>query len=421
MDTQFTIMLTMQGIFGLFTILLIAYAFSEARKTISLKPIIIGVLIHFILAVIFLKLPVSQQIFLSLNEVVEAIYAATTDGTSFVFGYVGGGKAPFEVKNESFVFIFAFKALPLVLVISALSYLLYYYRVLPTVVKVFSYLLQKSLGVSGSVGLSAAANAFVGMVESPLLIKPYLKSMTRGEIFSVMVAGMSTIAGTMMVLYATILSSKIPDAMGHILTASLLNVISALIISMLIIPHQNDGKTDRVELPKMAYSAMDAIVKGTTDGVKLLINIIAMLIVLVALVSLVNQILQFLPQLNNQPITLQSILGVIMAPLTFLIGIPYSEIFTTGSLMGTKIILNEFLAYLDLLNLPADALSERSKLIMVYAMCGFANIGSLGIMIGGLTAMSPEKRDEIISLGMKSILAGVLATCFTATVVGLII
>jgi concentrative nucleoside transporter, CNT family len=414
-------MIIIQSLFGLITILLIAYAFSEQRKAILFTPIIVAISIHITLAVIFLKLPIFKEIFLWLNQVVLVLDTATTAGTSFVFGYLGGGDAPFEVTNPGAMFILGIKALPLILVISALSYVLYYYRILPAVVQFFSYLLQKSLNISGSVGLGAAANAFVGMVESPLLIKPYLKNMTRGEIFSVMVAGMSTIAGTVMVLYATILAPKIPDAMGHILTASVLNVFSALIISMLMIPHQNESQMGKIELPQTSLSAMDAIVKGTADGVNLLIHILAMLIVLVALVSLTNQILQFLPAINNQPITLQSILGLIMAPLTFLMGIPYSEIFTTGSLMGTKVILNEFIAYLDLLNLPQDALQERSRLIMIYAMCGFANIGSLGIMIGGMTAMSPEKRDEIVSLGMKSVLAGVLATCFTATVVGLIL
>ncbi|RKZ47823.1 MAG: nucleoside:proton symporter [Candidatus Parabeggiatoa sp. nov. 3] len=413
-------MTIIQSLFGLVAILLIAYAFSEAKKAIEFKSLLIGVLIHFTLAVLFLKLPLFQQMFLGLNQVVLLLDSATTAGTAFVFGYLGGGPAPFEITDQGAMFNLTFKALPLILVISALSYLLYYYRILPAVVQFFSYLLQKSLGVGGSVGLGAAANAFMGMVEAPLLIKPYLKNMTRGEIFAVMVAGMSTIAGTMMILYAHILSAKFPDAMGHILTASLLNVISALIISMLIVPFQQDSSNEKIVLPKMAHSAMDAIVKGTTDGVKLLINIIAMLIVLVALVELVNQILQLLPQVQDKPITLQSILGLIMAPLMFLIGIPYSEIFTAGSLMGTKVILNEFLAYLQLLNLPADALQDRSKIIMIYAMCGFANIGSLGIMIGGLTAMSPEKRDDIISLGIKSIFAGVLATCFTATVVGII-
>ncbi len=410
-----------QSIFGLFTILLLAYLVSEAKRAILFKATIIAIVIHFLLAITFLKLPIFKEIFLLLSELVILIDTATIAGTSFVFGYLGGGDVPFATTNPGAMFILGFRALPLILVISALSYLLYYYRILPTVVQAFSFILQKSLNISGSVGLSVAANAFIGMVEAPLLIKPYLKTMTRGEIFSVMVAGMATIAGTVMVLYANILATKIPDAMGHILTASVLNVFSALIISMLIIPHQNNARTTSIKLPKLASSPMDAIVTGTSEGMKLLINIVALLIVLIALVSLVNQILQFLPTINDQTITLQGILGLIMAPIMFLIGIPVNEIITAGSLMGTKIILNEFIAYIDLLNLPADALQDRSKIIMTYALCGFANIGSLGIMVGGMTAMSPEKREEIIELGVKAVFAGVLATCFTATVVGIII
>lgn len=410
-----------QNILGFFVILLLAYVFSEAKGAVKLKTILVACLIHITLAITFLKIPVFKDLFLLLNRAVLALETATTAGTSFVFGYLGGGKPPFDTQAPELMFILAFKALPIILVISALSYLLYYYQILPAVVKLFSYLLQKSLHISGPVGLSTSANAFVGMVEAPLLIRPYLKDMTRGEIFSVMVSGLATISGTVMVLYAHILATKVPDAMGHILTASVLNVVSSLIISMLMVPHQNDDYQRQVELPNFFYSAMDAVVKGTADGVKLLVNIIAMLIVLVALVNLVNQILQLLPLVHQQPITLQRILGTVMAPLTFLIGIPWSETVTAGSLMGTKVILNELIAYIDLSNLPDQVLHPRSRIIMTYAMCGFANIGSLGIMVGGMTAMAPEKRDEIISLGMKSVVAGVLATCFTATVVGMVI
>ena len=411
----------LQGILGLGAILLIAYIFSEARTAVSWKRIIIGLGIHFSLAIILLKIPILKDFFLLLNQVVFLLEQATTAGTRFVFGYLGGGEPPFAVQQPQQLFILAFKALPLLLVMSALSAVLYYYRILPVVVQFFSWLLEKSLHISGTVGLGAAANAFMGMVEAPLLIRPYLSKMSRDEIFAVMVAGMSTIAGTMMVLYANILAHRIPEAMGHILTASLLNVVSALIIALIIVPQPAYARTEKIILPKFAASAMDAIVTGTTDGVKLLINIVAMLIVLVALVALVNQILQLLPQFHGQPITLQRIFGLIMAPLTFLMGIPYREIFTAGSLMGTKVILNELIAYVDLANLPENVLQPRSRLIMIYAMCGFANIGSLGIMIGGITTMVPEKRDEIVSLGMKSIVAGVLATSFTATVVGLIL
>ncbi|NJO15789.1 MAG: nucleoside:proton symporter [Thioploca sp.] len=410
-----------QGSLGLGTILLIAYLFSEARPAISWKRIMIGLGIHLSLAIILLKIPIFKDFFLVLNQVVAVLEQATTAGTRFVFGYLGGGEPPFAVQQPQQLFILAFKALPLLLVMSALSAVLYYYRILPLVVQFFSWLLEKSLHISGTVGLGAAANAFMGMVEAPLLIRPYLSKMSRDEIFAVMVAGMSTIAGTMMVIYANILSSHIPEAMGHILTASLLNVVSALIIALIIVPQPAYAQTEKIRLPQLASSMMDAIVTGTTDGVKLLINIIAMLIVLVALVNLVNQILQLLPPIYEQPLTLQRIFGLIMAPLTFLIGIPYNEIFTAGSLMGTKVILNELIAYIDLANLPENALQPRSRLIMMYAMCGFANMGSLGIMIGGMTVMAPEKHDEIISLGMKSIVAGVLATCLTATVVGLIL
>jgi CNT family concentrative nucleoside transporter len=406
-------MMILQSIFGILSILLIAYIFSEAKKTIVFKTILIAIAIHLILTLMFLNLPIFQDIFMMLNKLVLVLETATTAGTSFVFGYLGGGAAPFEIQNQSAIFILAFKALPIVLIMSVISYLLYYYRILPTIVKIFSLLLQKTLKIRGATGVSAAANAFVGMVEAPLLIKPYIKDMTRGELFSVMVAGMSTIAGTVMLLYAAIIGNTIPNAMGHILTASVLNVISSLIISMIMIPHNSDKHQNKISFPKMADSPMDAIVKGTSDGIKLLVNIIAILIVFIALVNLINQIIQ--------PLNLQSILGVIMAPLAFLMGIPISEIMTAGSLMGTKVILNSLIAYIDLLNLPADALQEKSQLIMIYAMCGFANIGSLGIMVGGMTTIAPEKRSEIISLGMKSLFAGVLATSFTAAVVGLML
>ena len=406
-------MIILQSIFGILSILLIAYLFSEAKKTIVFKSVLIAIAIHLILALMFLNLPIFKDMFMMLNKLVLVLDTATTAGTSFVFGYLGGGAAPFEITNENSMFILTFKALPIVLIMSVISYLLYYYRILPLIVKIFSFFIEKIIKIRGATGISVAANAFVGMLEASLLIKPYIKDMTRGELFSVMVAGMSTIAGTVMLLYAAIIGNTIPNAMGHILTASVLNVISSLIISMIMIPHNSDKHQNKISFPKMADSPMDAIVKGTSDGIKLLVNIIAILIVFIALVNLINQIIQ--------PLSLQSILGVIMAPLAFLMGIPISEIMAAGSLMGTKVILNSLIAYIDLLNLPADALQEKSQLIMIYAMCGFANIGSLGIMVGGMTTIAPEKRSEIISLGMKSLFAGVLATSFTAAVVGLML
>lgn len=276
------------------------------------------------------------------------------------------------------------------------------------------------MGIGGVEGVGAAANVFVGMVESPLIVRPYLMKISRSELFTIMACGMATVAGTVMVLYASILHNVVPGIMGHLLVASIISAPAAITVSKLMIPETSDLSQEGVEIPREASSAMDAITRGTLVGIKLLINIIAMLIVFVALVYLLNMVLAFLPEFFGKPVTFQRLVGYLMAPVTWLIGIPWSEAVTAGSLMGTKTVLNEILAYLNLASLPEGALSERSRLIMIYAMCGFANFGSLGIMIGGMGAMAGERRAEIVSLGLKSIVAGTIATCMTGALVGLI-
>jgi len=410
-----------QGILGLIALGAFAWVVSENRRRIKIHPILIGLIVQFALALIMLKIPASREIFTVLNNGVEALDKATTAGTSFVFGYLGGGSLPFDEKGAGASFIFAFKALPLVLVISALSSILFYWKILPIVVKAFSFLLQKTLKIGGAVALGAAANIFLGMVEAPLLIRPYLRQMTRSELFITMTCGMANIAGTVMVLYALILNQVMPEAMGHILVASILSTPAAIIISLMLVPETGEVTSGRLEPPQAATSTMDAIAKGTAEGLTLFLNIIAMLIVLVSLVALANLILGLLPPLGGEPLTLQRILGYIMAPVAWLIGIPWSEAFRAGALLGTKTILNEFIAYVDLANLPAGTLNPRSQLIMIYALCGFANLGSLGILIGGLGAMAPERRDEIVGLGMKSILAGTMATLMVGAVIGLLV
>ncbi len=410
----------LQSIFGLLTLTALAWVFSENRRVVSPRIILAGLGLQITLAWVLLKLPLFKEFFLYLNQAILALDEATRAGTSFVFGYLGGGPAPFEISSPGADFVLAIRALPLILVISALSALLFYWRILPLLVKGFSWLLQRSMGISGTLGLGAAANIFVGMVEAPLLIRPYLKQMTRSELFGVMACGMATIAGTVMVLYASILSNTIPDAMGHILCASLISAPAALLTARLLVPETSQPTAGELLPTEQASSSMDAITQGTLEGLRLLLNVIAMLIVLVALVHLSNAILSLLPQINGEDISLQLILGWLMAPIVWLMGIPWAEARTAGSLMGIKTILNEFIAYLNLVQLPAGALSERSRLIMIYALCGFANLGSLGIMLGGLCAMVPERREEIVSLGLKSILAGTLATCMTGAVVGAI-
>ncbi|MGZ8245878.1 NupC/NupG family nucleoside CNT transporter [Methylomagnum sp.] len=350
-----------------------------------------------------------------------AVERATQTGTAFVFGYLGGAPTPFTEVGGASSFVLAFRALPLVLVVSALSSLLFYWRVLPWVVRAVSLVLRKTLGLGGAVGLSAAADIFVGMVEAPLFVRPYLRHMSRGEIFSVMTCGMATISGTVMVLYASFLSRAVPDAMGHILTASLVSVPSAILVAAIMVPTDAPATEGELAAHSGARSAIDAVTQGTLAGVELLINIVAMLVVFVALVSLANMLLALLPEVGGQPLTLQRGLGWLMAPVVWLMGVPWHEAGAAGALMGTKTVLNELIAYLDLAKLPAESLSERSRLVMTYALCGFANLGSLGILLGGLGTMVPERRDEVVSLGAKSIVSGTLSTLMTGAVVGMLV
>ena len=413
-------MMIAQSMAGLIFFAGIAWLISENRRQVRISTVIAGIAIQLAVGFILLKVPVFRDFFITLNRLVLSLEESTAAGTSMVFGYLGGGDLPFSEKYPGASFILAFRALPLVLVISALSSLLFYWKVLPVIVKAFSLALQKTMKLGGAEGLGVSANIFVGMVESPLFIRPYLNDMTRSELFTLMATGMATIAGTVMVLYASILSNVIPGVMGHILTASIISVPAAITISKIMVPETGEVTSGELTSPEPALSAMDAVTTGTIQGVQLLINIIAMLIVLVALVHLVNLILGLLPDVGGRSVTLQRLLGMVMAPVVWLMGVPWPEAPAAGALMGTKTILNELLAYIDMSRLAGNTLSPRSLLIMTYAMCGFANPGSLGIMIGGMGTMAPERRDEIVALGFRSIVAGTLATCMTGAVVGVL-
>jgi len=414
-------LLALQSAFGFIAIFLIAWLLSEDRRAVPWRIVVSGAALQIVLAAALLKLPLFRDLFLALNELLSALERATQEGTRFVFGFLGGGPQPFEERPGSSSFVLAFRALPLILVVSALSSLLFYWRVLPVVVRGISAVLEKLMGVGGAVGLSTAANIFVGMVEAPLFVRPYLREMSRGELFIVMTGGMAGIAGTVMALYAAILGPVVPDAMGHILSASIISAPAAILIAGVMVPPRGEPTSGRLVPPQQATSSMDAVTRGTLDGLQLLLAIVAMLIVLIALVALVNLALGLLPQWGGAQVTLQRMLGYVMAPLVWLAGVPASEAVTAGALMGTKTVLNEFIAYLDLAHLPADALGARSRLIMTYALCGFANFGSLGILIGGLASMVPERRDEIVALGLRSIVSGTLATLMTGAVVGMLV
>ncbi len=408
-----------QALLGLMVFTGIAWLMSENRRGVRYTIVLTGIAVQLCIAGILLFIPFFKKFFLLLNNVVLALESATRAGTSFVFGYIGGGAPPFLLQDPGSNFILAFQALPLVLVIGALSGLLFYWRILPYIVRGFSFLLQKTMNIGGALGLGASTTIFLGMVEAPLVIKPYLKNMTRSELFSLMTVGMACIAGTVMVLYATILQGVIPDPLGHILVASFIHVAAAITIARIMVPESGEETSGSFIPRRTATSSMDAVVKGTMDGLQLLLNIIAMLVVMVALVHLANLLIGLLPDLGGKPLTLQRILGFAMAPIVWLFGIPWPQAQTAGYLMGTKTILNELLAFLEMSKLPAEALDPRSRLIMTYALASFANFGSLGILIGGLGSLAPERRDEVVGLGMKALVAGTLATCMTGAVIGI--
>jgi CNT family concentrative nucleoside transporter len=378
------------------------------------------VLLQVTLAVIILKLPGAQSVFAAMNDALLALEKATRAGTGMVFGYLGGGPLPFAEPFPGASFVLAFQALPIVLVMSALSALLFHWRILPLLVRGMSWLLERTLGVGGAVGISTAANVFVGMVEAPLLVKPYLARVNRGELFIILAAGMAGVAGTVMALYAGIVGPRVPGALGHILAASFISAPAAIVFAVLMVPPLGEPTGRNVALPQVDGSSMDAVTRGTSEGLQLLLNIVAMLVVLVALVALANGLLGLLPH-EGAAWSLQRILGWFMAPLAWLAGVSWAESANAGALLGTKTVLNELVAFLEFAALPPGALSERSRVIMTYALCGFANLGSLGIMIGGLTTMVPERRAEILELGPRTLVAGTLATLSCGAVVGVLL
>jgi CNT family concentrative nucleoside transporter len=409
-----------QSIGGVCAFLAIAWLLSENRRRVNLKTMGTGVLLTFATAVIMVKVPFLREGFVLLNRLVLALQEATLAGTAFVFGYLGGGPLPFAESYPGSSFVLAFQALPMVLVMSALSSLLFYWRILPAVVRGFSWGLRKAMGVGGAEGLSNAVNVFVGMVEAPLFIKPYLGRMTRSELFSVMTCGMANIAGTVMALYAALIGTAVPDAMGHILIASIISLPASITVAKIMIPETAAVTEGELTAAETAAGAMDAVTKGTLQGVELLLNIIAMLVVLVALVTLANLGLGLLPDIIGKPLTLQRAMGTVMAPFCWLMGVPWGEAAAAGTLMGTKSVFNELIAYIDMGRLTPGTLSPRSLLIMTYALCGFANPGSLGIMVGGMGTLAPGRRTEIVALGLRSLVSGTLTSCILGCVIGII-
>lgn len=422
-----TNLLPLQSLLAIALIPLTAWLVSENRRALSAsgyaRLIVSALALQYAILFLFVLAPWARVVFEGLGAAVAALQASAETGAQLVFGYLAGDEPPFDQTKPQFAFILAFRVLPVILVLSALVRLFYYWGIIQKVVKALAFTLQKTFGIGGPLSLSAAANFVLGMVEAPLLIRPYLSGMGRGALLATMAVGMATVAGTVLALYATVLSGTIEGSAGHIIAASLINIPGALMLSRLTLP---EGFTEGPEELEIAIenppqSSMDAIAQGAIDGIQIVAAVAAMLIVMVALVALVNSVLAIAGPVGGELITLERILGIICAPIAFAIGIPWSEALTAGSLIGQKVVLNEFLAYLQLAQLIAEnpeALSDRSRLLLTYALCGFANLGSLGILIGGLSAMAPERRSEIVELAPRAMLIGFLATLLTAAIVG---
>jgi len=412
----------MRGILGFAALLGLAWLCSEDRRGIQWRPVMAGIALQVLLALLLLGVPPATHAIFAFNDAATAFQHATDAGSRFVFGYLAGPPLPFAENHPGASFILAIQALPLVLTISALASLLFHWGVLQRVTGAFAWLLRRTMGIGGALALGAAVHVFVGMIEAPLLVRPYLARMQRGELFALMTCGMAGVAGTVMVIYAGFLAPVIPNALGNILIASVISTPAGLAVAALMVPFgpADPAEATRLEMRDPPLSSLDALVKGTLDGIPILAGIIAVLLVAVAAVALLNSILALLPQWGGAPVTLQAILALPFRPVMWLLGVPWRDAGIAATLMATKTVLNEFVAYLDFSRMPLNGVAPQTRLILTYALCGFANFGSLGIMIGGMGAMVPERRHEIVALGMRSILSGTIATCMSGALAGML-
>ncbi len=406
---------------GLAFLTLIAWTISENRQKFPLKWSLGAIILQIILALVLLRVEFLQKLLAKAGVLVKILEKASKAGSSYMFGYLGGGSIPFETKEGAGTLIVAFEILPIILVMAALSAILWHWRLLPKAIKGLSFTLERSLNVSGAVGLGVGANFFLGVVESPLIIRAYIAQMNRTELFMVMVAGLSTVSGAVLVLYASVIEGVVSDATGHILTASLISLPASLLFAKIIVPGDSLTEATSFDQSIRYDSTLDALVRGVEDGLKVFLSVMAMLLVIFALVFIMNEFLGIFPNVYGEPLTVNRMLGWIFAPIVLAFGIPIEEAYVAGQLMGTKAVLNEFIAYQQLSGLTSEDLSPKSAVIMTYALCGFANLASIGLQIATFGALAPSKRAEVASLGWRAWIAGNLATGATAAVASIVL
>ena len=418
-----TITSLFQIIIGFVGLVCIAIPFSQNRSSINYRHIFAAIILQIILAFALLKIPFIVQIFAYLSEGVTALQAATQEGAEFVFGYLSNSStSPFESSGTGNSMIFAFQILPLIIVISSLSALLWFWNILPLIIRAISKIFEKLFNIGGPIGLGATANIIMGQVEAPLLVRPYLSKMSEKELLILMTAGMSTVSGSIMIALVSMLAPQFPDInlIQHLVSASILSIPAAIMYANIMIPSAEVTNFDGNSVPKLYDSSMDAITRGTRDGLDICLNVGAILIAFIALVSLLNSLLGILGGwIGITDLSLQLILGYIFFPIVWLMGVPLSETLASAELLGLKTALNEFVAYGALANIEPDALSDRSKLITLYALCGFANFSSVGILVSGISAMAPERKNDLIKVSIKALIGATLASCMTGLVIGI--
>ena len=418
-----TITSILQILIGFVGLVCIAIPFSQNRTSINYRYIFVAIIFQIILAFALLKIPFIVQIFAYLSDGVSSLQAATQEGAEFVFGYLSNSSnSPFEASGAGNSMIFAFQILPLIIVISSLSALLWFWNILPLIIRAVSKVFEKLFNIGGPIGLGATANIIMGQVEAPLLVRPYLSRMSEKELLILMTAGMSTVSGSIMIALVSMLQPQFPDLnlIQHLVSASILSIPAAIMYANIMIPSTEVTNFDGNSIPKVYDSSMDAITRGTRDGLDICLNVGAILIAFIALVSLLNSILGIAGGwVGISDLSLQLILGYMFFPIVWLMGIPLSETLASAELLGLKTALNEFVAYGALANIEPGVLSERSKLITLYALCGFANFSSVGILVSGISAMAPERKNDLIKVSLKALVGATLASCMTGLVIGI--
>jgi CNT family concentrative nucleoside transporter len=411
-----------QSLVGVVATMGICWALSEKRSAFPWKLAFGAIAVQAALVLLLFGLPAARSALAGAGTVVDGLAGSTQAGVKFVFGFLAGTDCPpYPLTNPGALFVFAFRVLPVILVICALSALLWHWRILKWVIQGFGAVFERVMGLRGPPALATAATVFMGQVEGPIFIRSYLPALSRSELFLLLAVGMSCVSGSTMVAYATILKGVLPNAAAHVLTASVISAPAGVLLARIAVPRDSvaeRGADADLGDEAMYDSSIDALIKGIGVGLDLVLKIGATLIVFVAIVAMIDGALGLLAPVGGAPVSLERIFGIALSPLAWCLGVPWKEAQAAGSLLGVKLMLTEFTAFIDLANLAPGAISERTRIIMTYALCGFANIASVGINVAGYSILAPSRQKEVMGMVWKAMLVGFLATCMTASVVG---